>query len=708
MKSRTERVSVRSLTKALPLRYAISALVLGCLTWGRLALAGYPPSDQEQYMLEIVNRLRLDPDGEVYRLRSYTWGDSGNPQSPDLNEGITSNFLTDETRQPLAFNAAIVQAARDYSVTLLANDAFTHTYGGTTAQTRMVAAGYAFSGSWTWGENLAVNMSTAPLSISATNVDYHHRLLFIDGDVANRGHRKNLLNGSMKEIGIGIANTASASYNYGGGNWYAVLSTQDFAASGGSSGGKAFLTGVAFSDATNDNNFYDAGEGFNGVTVTATPVGGGAASSTTTWASGGYSLPLAAGSYNVVFSGGSLPSPITYANVAIGLTNVKLDAASDLGVWNVDANSDWSTAGNWSGATPNGVGRHAMFARKATFARTISLSSAQTVGGVSFNNASAGYTVAGSSTLTFQLAGDRARAFVYAGTHTIGAPISLASGLDVTVLGASDSLTLSGTISSPTAQSVVKLGKGALRLAGNSLFSGGLTIADGTVYVGHNNGLGTGTLTLGFGSNDGSLLADAAVTISNTIRVALGSGGSRVLGTTLTSATASFSGPVTLDRDLVVTAPNGGNAVFTGVISGSGGLTKAGLGNVSLTHDAAYIGNTIVTAGTLELQGLSNSGSATVSGTLIVDYMRQESLTINAGGRVKIDGGGTSVVNFLNIANASGNFVWGDGGGDIASAGLGDSSARPVPEPATWGLLVMALLTSLVAWQRQYSRRTTN
>ena len=45
-------------------------------------------------MLELVNRMRVDPDAEVYRLRNMTWGDTESPQPSSLNEGITSNFLT--------------------------------------------------------------------------------------------------------------------------------------------------------------------------------------------------------------------------------------------------------------------------------------------------------------------------------------------------------------------------------------------------------------------------------------------------------------------------------------------------------------------------------------------------------------------------------------------------------------------------------------
>ena len=212
----------------------------------------------------------------------------------------------------------------------------------------------------------------------------------------------------LKEIGIGIAATTSASYTPPGdsGKYYAVITTQDFAYSAGSFSGNPILTGVVYSDTGTVNDFYDPGEELGGVTVAATPVASGSAGSTTTWSSGGYSLPLAAGTYNVSFSGGGLASPITYANVVISSSNVNLDASSNLGVWNLDGNSAWSGAGNWSGTLPGGSGMIATFAGKATAPRTVSLSTGETVGAVNFNNAAAGYTISG-GTLTFQLAGDR-------------------------------------------------------------------------------------------------------------------------------------------------------------------------------------------------------------------------------------------------------------------------------------------------------------
>ena len=67
-------------------KMAIWCLLLGLLFVAAPAVSGDTPTDEEQYMLEVVNRARLNPDAEVYRLRGQTWGDTGNPQPPDLNE----------------------------------------------------------------------------------------------------------------------------------------------------------------------------------------------------------------------------------------------------------------------------------------------------------------------------------------------------------------------------------------------------------------------------------------------------------------------------------------------------------------------------------------------------------------------------------------------------------------------------------------------
>ena len=85
-----------------------------------------------------------------------------------------------------------------------------------------------------------------------------------------------------------------------------------------------FLTGVAFHDRFVPDEFYSLNEGLGNVTVTARR-SDGQTFTTTTWASGGYSLRLQPGTYTVTGSGNGLPTPVVYEEVVIGNENVKRD-----------------------------------------------------------------------------------------------------------------------------------------------------------------------------------------------------------------------------------------------------------------------------------------------------------------------------------------------------------------------------------------------
>ncbi|MBX6745669.1 MAG: CAP domain-containing protein [Acetobacteraceae bacterium] len=123
---------------------------------------------------------------------------------------------------------------------MVANHTLSHTGAdGSSPGDRMTAAGYQFTGSWTWGENVAMR-SGSGAGIDQANVDAMHASLF-----QSSGHRANILNGDFKEIGIGLAADSGS-----------VYATEAFA----KSGTQSFLTGVAFDDRDGDN-FYDPGEG---------------------------------------------------------------------------------------------------------------------------------------------------------------------------------------------------------------------------------------------------------------------------------------------------------------------------------------------------------------------------------------------------------------------------------------------------------------
>lgn len=271
------------------------------------------PTAQDQLMLELVNRARANPQAEADRLLG------GN-----LNEGLAPGTISTAAKQPLAFNLNLNAAAEGHTQWMFDNDIFSHTgANGSNPGARMTAAGYPFTGSWGRGENLAWKGTTGTVNFTQF-VSENHDNLFVDAGVLGRGHRTNLMSPSYREVGIsslqGLFTMGSTTYN-------SVISTQNFAYS---SNRGPFLTGVVYTDAVTDNNFYTVGEGLGNVTVTAS--NSSTTVSTTTWGSGGYTLAVPAGTYNVTFSAdfnndGQIDTVTQSAT--IGSDNLKVDLATD-------------------------------------------------------------------------------------------------------------------------------------------------------------------------------------------------------------------------------------------------------------------------------------------------------------------------------------------------------------------------------------------
>ncbi|HEX6093736.1 MAG TPA: hypothetical protein VFZ07_10315, partial [Dongiaceae bacterium] len=57
---------------------------------------------QEQYLLELINRARLDPAGEAAR------------NGIGLNDGLASGTITADSKQPLASNGNLATAAQGH------------------------------------------------------------------------------------------------------------------------------------------------------------------------------------------------------------------------------------------------------------------------------------------------------------------------------------------------------------------------------------------------------------------------------------------------------------------------------------------------------------------------------------------------------------------------------------------------------------------
>jgi fibronectin-binding autotransporter adhesin len=163
-------------------------------------------------------------------------------------------------------------------------------------------------------------------------------------------------------------------------------------------------------------------------------------------------------------------------------------------------------------------------------------------------------------------------------------------------------------------------------------------VSDGRLFFVNLDALGSGSVAV---ANNANLVANMPGTPEVTNAVTLASGGrlsARQAGATYTNVTLPTSGTVVLNYDDqatgTVTVTSGvtlagnlavdmtqqatgaiGPAVLSGVIGGTGDLSKTGIGQLTLSGANTYAGNTTVSAGTL----VAASPTAFASGTVTVD-----------------------------------------------------------------------------------------
>jgi Ca2+-binding RTX toxin-like protein len=272
----------------------------------------------EQLMLEYVNRARMDPQGEFDRFIL-----SSSPvQAIESNITQALGYFRVDLQvyqqqlaglaavAPLAWNSALGSAATAHSQLMIDQDTQSHQLTGEASlESRVSAAGYT---NWS---RLAENVYAYSESPA-----FGHAGFFIDwgngpnGIQSPAGHRNNIMNANLTEVGISVIEDSSGSTSVG-----PYVTTQDF---GARSDYQAQYLGVAYND-SDGNGFYSMGEGIGGLTVTLEPAAGGGAL-TATQVAGGYSIEAIPGLNTVTFSGTGLSTSVT-AKVSIDTQNVKVD-----------------------------------------------------------------------------------------------------------------------------------------------------------------------------------------------------------------------------------------------------------------------------------------------------------------------------------------------------------------------------------------------
>lgn len=281
-------------------------------------------------------------------------------------------------------------------------------------------------------------------------------------------------------------------------------------------------------------------------------------------------------------------------------------------VWdNGNGNNAWGTSANWSTNTVPTSASDVQFNATDNDATVsnITLGANRAANSLTFNDVDDTFSLlngSGNRTLTLT-SGDITRTAGSSGTQTL-AFTTLALGADsVMDINGSGQLTISSVISGAS-RTLTKSGTGILQLSGANTFSGGTTLADGSLYLGNNSALGTGAFTI----NGGTVAAvTAARTISNSVTV----GGNFAVGG---SQNLTLSGAINLGgATRTITVDNSAATTFSGVVS-SGGITKAGPGTLTLAGSSAntFTGSLTVNAGTVALA--KTAGTNAVAGPITI------------------------------------------------------------------------------------------
>ncbi|WP_440613834.1 autotransporter-associated beta strand repeat-containing protein [Candidatus Pelagibacter sp. HIMB1748] len=219
--------------------------------------------------------------------------------------------------------------------------------------------------------------------------------------------------------------------------------------------------------------------------------------------------------------------------------------------------------------------------------------------------------------------------------------IEIASSQTLT-FGDGNNKTLSGVISG--SGGLTKAGSGTQTLSGNNTFSGSTTINAGTLTV-------SGTL-------------------SDSTAVSVASGAVYDVDASDTIASVSGAGNIEIASSQTLTAGDSNDKTLSGVISGSGGFTKAGSSAYTLSGTNTYTGNTNINSGTLTVSGtLSDSTAVIVASGATYDVDVSDTIaSVDGAGTIEIANAVTLTTGDANDQELSGTI---SGSGSITKVGNG-------------------------------------
>ena len=355
-------------------------------------------------------------------------------------------------------------------------------------------------------------------------------------------------------------------------------------------------------------------------------------------------------------------------------TNVVLTAQGSTLTWDGGgATNNWSEAANWN---PNLAPQDGLDLVFPAGAPADSLNTTNNLAGLDLRSitiSGGGYLFAGnnivnlsngitanvttSTTIVFPIMLTQAQTFNN-GTQQLNLGAVNLNGFGLTIDGTAN-LSLNGQISGPGG--ITKNGSGNLFITGAANnYSGVTQINSGQVIVGANLGLGaSGDSNHTVVASGATLILTGSITLPEAITLN-GSGFGQALEAGVCSP-CSVAGPITLASNSIVNVTQPESTLnFGGVISGSFGITKIGLGAVTLANNThTYTGTTTINAGTWIVNGVAMASPVNLTGGTLGGNNGTTGPINASGGTVApgqspgtlLSGGGSGIVNLGPISN---------------------------------------------------------
>jgi len=292
----------------------------------------FDPSPEALELLERINRMRIDPQGELSRI--FIDLDKGVANDPRITSyfgaysyptlsRLIREFADLTPAAPLAWDSTLANIANEHTTLMIGRKTQAHTLPGELSlEQRLILSGFYDPESGLkldFAENITAFGMSPPANGNGSVASYIHEFLVIDFGNSSHIHRNNVMEPNFTLVGIGLQEVPTGTTGFG--PWVVTVDFASFS-NGVQLPDGGYLVGVAYDD-VNNNSMYEAGEGLGGMQIVIRQ-GDEVVAEFETSSAGAYQYYLENGCYSVTISGSSFPIPLT-KTVDVDGQNVKTD-----------------------------------------------------------------------------------------------------------------------------------------------------------------------------------------------------------------------------------------------------------------------------------------------------------------------------------------------------------------------------------------------